>query len=65
MALQIATQQMQPPAGRIHVFWSPGIVQRKKLLAKFFRMLGLNAGLRARLKELLNAFVPEASYHCV
>jgi len=65
MALQIAAQRMQPPAGRVHVFWSPGIVQRKELLAESFRMLGLNAGLRACFKELLDALVPEAFYHGV
>ena len=59
MTFQVTVQWMQPPAWSVHVLWPFRVVQGEQLLPQLLRMLGLDSGLGARLKESLHTLVPE------
>jgi hypothetical protein len=60
MAFEIAAQEMQPPARRVHILRGFGVVQRGKLQSQFVRMVRLDFRLRSCLEEPLDTLVPEA-----
>ena len=65
MPFQLAVQRMTFPSRPLHILKSNRIIQNVKLHSKARRMFRLDAGLRAGLKEPLNALVPEAPDHAM
>ena len=56
-------QSVTFPAWPLHILKSNRIIQNVKLHSKACRVLRLDAGLRSRFKEPLNALVPETLDH--
>ena len=62
-SLQFTAQSVTFPARHLHILDTDRLIQNVKLHRKPRCMLRLNPRLRSRLKELLNAFMPEALDH--
>ena len=63
MGREAGSQRMKLPSGNIHLFGPRGGIQNGKLLVQLSGMTGLNSGLRAGQKKLLDPLMPEAAYH--
>ena len=63
MPFQLAVQRMTFPAWPLHILKSNRIIQNIKLHSEACRVFRLDAGLRSRFKETLNALVPETLDH--
>jgi hypothetical protein len=57
---KFSLKQVQLPASDIHRLWRLGSIQKRELPLQLDSMAWLNAALRPRQEELLDALVPEA-----
>jgi hypothetical protein len=63
MVFECPVQRMQPPAGGVHVFRGPCVVQREKLLAQPLSMARLDLCSRSRPEEQFDSLMTEALDH--
>jgi len=63
MAFQFSMQRMQLPAGRVHVFCRPRVIEREQLFAKTLGMAGLNLGFRSRPEKQFDSLMAKALDH--
>jgi len=63
MPFKLPAQRVQFPAGSVHIFRGPRIVEREELLTEAFSMSGLNFRFRPGSKKLFDTFVTKAANH--